>query len=286
LGTRTDPRFPEAFREGLRELGYIDGQNIALEYRSAEGMIERLPDLVGELIGIPVDVIVTEDSSAALAASRGTSTIAVVMANGDPVGLGVAASYARPSGNVTGLSGMGPELAAKRLQLLKEALPWISNVAVLWNPTNPAKVRQWAETQSPARTLGLNLQSLEVRGPDEFESAFTAATEGGADALVLFGDELMARHSPRIAELEVQSRLPAIHEGRIGAPLMVYGPNVISNFRRSAYYVDRILKGTSPADLPIEQPREFDFVINLNMARALGFTIPEHVLLQATEVIQ
>jgi putative tryptophan/tyrosine transport system substrate-binding protein len=288
LGTRTNPPFPEAFRQGLREVGYVDSQNVALEYRSADGISERLPDLVHELISVQVEVIVTEDAVAALAASQGTSTIPIVMGNSDPVGLGLAASLARPGSNVTGLSSIAPELAAKRLQLLKEVSPSIRRVAVLWNPSNPVKVREWAEMQNAAGTMSLQLQSLEVRGPDEFENAFATATHEEAEALLVLGDELTGRYVSRITELEDQNRLPAMHSTstRGSESLMSYGPSVVENFRRAAYYVDRILKGARPADLPIEQPMLFDFVINLRTAQALGLTIPQHVLLQATEIIQ
>ena len=289
LGDRTIPVFEEAFRQGLREHGNVEGQNIVIEWRFAEGSPEGLADLAGELLARRVKVIVAGTTLAALAAGRATSSTPIVMANGDPVGSGLAASLARPGGNVTGVSNFGGQLAGKRLELLRDVIPGVARVAVLWTPANPLKVAEWTETQSAGGTLGMELQSLEVGRPEELEVAFAAATREEADALVVFGDNLTGGHAPRIVELAARSRLPTIYGVRMfmdAGGLMAYGANIPSLYRRAAYYVDRILKGAKPAELPVEQPREFDFIINLKTAQALGLTIPQHVLLQATEVLQ
>jgi putative ABC transport system substrate-binding protein len=273
----------DAFRHGLRELGYVEGHNIVIEYRSAEGSDERLPALAAELVGLPVDVIVAGSAQALLAAMGATSTIPIVAAQaGDPVGTGLVASLARPGGNLTGLINMGAKLNQKRLELLKDAVPSFSRVAVLANPGNPMTTLQLAETREAAQSLEVQLQILEVHRADAFGSAFEAASREGAEAMIILGSPLMTATAARLAELTGRSRLPAIHGIRdfVGAGgLMAYGADLRAQFRRAATYVDKILKGARPADLPIEQPTTFDFVINLRTAQALGLTIPPHVLL-------
>ena len=280
----------EAFRYGLRDLGYVEGRNITMEYRFAEGKDDRLPALVAELIRLQVDIIVTDGEAAIRAAQHATTTIPIVMAvSGDPVGIGHVASLARPGGNITGLSFMQPEVSGKRLELLQEAVPKLSHVAVLWNPDVPVSTLGFKETQTAAHALGLQLQSLEVRGPDEFDQAFAAMTSEHADALVVLSNPLFFEHRRQLAELAVKHRLPAIflfREYVEAGGLMAYGANLNDMWRRAASYMDRILKGTKPADLPVEQPVKFALVINLKTAKALGVTIPPTLLFQADEVIQ
>ena len=279
----------EALRLGFRELGYTDGENIILEYRFADGQEERVPALAAELVRLPVDVIVAGDSTAARAANQASPAMPIVMAIGDPVESGLAASAARPGGNVTGLTNFNAAMVAKRLELLREIVPGMTRLGAIWNPTNPTKVGEWQEVQRSAQTLGVQVQSLEVRRPDDFAGVFAGAVQEGADALLVLGDPLTTKHDREIAELAVRHRLPSIKIGaayaRAGG-LMAYGPNQPDMFRRAATYVDKILKGAKPADLPIEQPTTFDFVLNLKTAQALGLTIPQSVLLQATEVLQ
>src|SRR5213594_1479201 len=279
----------EAFRQGLREVGYVDGQNIVIEYRYAEGKAERLPDLAAELLRLKVDVIVAGGTPAPLAAKRATRTIPIVMAAaGDPVGTGLVASLAQPGGNVTGLSNFSAELTGKRLQLLKEVVPGVSRVAVLWNAANPVAALLMRETEAAARTLGVQVQSLEVRGLDDFENALPAAISGGAGALFVIDDPLVFSSRMRIADFAARNRLPATafyKEFAKAGGLMAYGPNLTDQFRRAAIYVDKILKGAKPADLPVEQPTKFELVINLKTAKALGLTIPQSVLLRADQVI-
>ena len=280
----------EAFRHGLRDLGYVEGRNITIEYRFAEGQDDRLPELVAELIRLHVDIMVTDGEAAILAAQHATTTIPIVMAvSSDPVGIGFVASLARPGGNITGLSFMLTEVSGKRLELLQEAVPKLSHVAVLWNPTMPSSMLGFKETQTAAHALGLSLQSLEVRGPDEFDQAFAAMTREHADALVVLSNPLFFGHRRQLAALAVKHRLPAIflfREYVEAGGLMAYGANLHAMYRRAAYYVDRILKGTKPADLPVEQPVKFELVINLKTAQALDLTIPPTPLFQADEVIK
>jgi putative ABC transport system substrate-binding protein len=280
-----------ALQEGLQELGYVEGQTILVESRVAEGRAELLPDFAAELARLPVDLIVTIGTAATLAARQATGTIPIVQALGasDLVREGVVASLAHPGGNVTGLTELAPELSAKRLQLLKEAVPGLRRAAVLWNPASPAAAQAVGETHTAAQTLGLQLQSLEVRTSEELESLAEAATREQAEALVVLTDPLTVTRQARIGALATAARLPAIFDRRgfaVGGGLLSYGPDTSYLYRRAASYVDKILKGTSPADLPIEQPTKFDFVINLKTARALGLTIPQSILMQATEVIQ
>ena len=284
------PRWLQGFRQGLRDLGYTEGHNIAIEYRYAEGRLERLPDLAAELVRLKVDVIVSENTPASLAAKQATATIPIVMMIvGDPVGSGLVASLARPGGNVTGMSVQLPELDAKRLQLLKEVVPKASRVAVLWNPTSPITRPQFAEVKAAVQALRVQLESLEVRSPNDFEGAFQAATQRRAGALLVLADSLMVSQRTRVAALAAKSRLPSmsgVSEFAEAGGLMVYGPNVSDIARRAATYVDKILKGAKPADLPVEQPTKFDLVINLKTAKALGLTIPQSVLMRADQVIE
>jgi putative tryptophan/tyrosine transport system substrate-binding protein len=289
LGLRSVPPYVAAFREGLREFGYVDGQNIIVDHRIADGRLDRLSELAAELVREPVDVIVAENNPAAIVAKQATNTIPIVMANGDPVGTGLAASLARPGGNVTGLTAFGAELGGKRLELLKEAFPGVSQVAAVWNPTNPVKRLQWAETMTAAHTLGVQLYSVEVQTPETLDQAFTAVSQQPAEALLVFADELTASYAEQIVGLANASRLPAMYDSRPfmdAGGLMAYGPILFALYRRAAYYVDRILKGTKPADLPVEQPMTFDFVVNLKTAQALGITFPNEIMLQVTEVLQ
>jgi putative tryptophan/tyrosine transport system substrate-binding protein len=284
-----DPRL-EAFRQGLREMGYVEGQNIVIEYRYAEGQADRLPKLVAELVDLKADIIVTNGTRATRAAKNATKTIPIVMAYDlNPVGSGYVASLARPGGNITGLTNISPDLSGKRLEVLREALPGISRVGVIWNPEVPELVSAFKETQSAARALGAQLQSLEVRGPDDFEGAFQAAIKWQAKALILLADALIASYQPQILELEAKYKLPTMHQtsGSVEAGgLISYGAHLPDLYRRAATYVDKILKGAKPADLPVEQPTKFELVINLKTAKVLGLTIPPSVLYRADKVIR
>jgi putative ABC transport system substrate-binding protein len=286
-GAPPDP-YVDAFRQGLRDLGYVEGQTIAIEYRWAEGRPARLPLLAAELVQLKVDVIVTQGEVAARAVKEATSTIPIVMAtSGDPVEAALVASLARPGGNVTGLSTMVPEMSGKRLQLLKEAVPKVSRVAILYNPTNLTMVLGVKEAQVAARTLGLTVQPVEVRAPDDLGPAFDAMTRERAEALFLIADPFTITHQRRILDLAAKPRLPTICSWLESAGCLVsYGSNFRDLFRRAATYVDKILKGAKPADLPVEQPTKFELVINLKTARALGLTIPRSVLDLADRVIQ
>ncbi len=281
----------EAFRQGLRDLGYVEGQNIAIEYRWAEGRFERLPDLAAELVRLKVDVIVAVVTQASLAAKNATRTIPIVMvAAGDPLGSGLVAGLAHPGGNVTGPSSMLAEVAGKQLELLKETVPKASRVAVLWNPANAVwQAQMLRETKVAARALGLRLQLLEARGPGELEGAFAAMTRERASALLVQVDVIFALHARRIADLAAKRRLPAMYGSREhveAGGLMSYAPNIPDLFRRAATYVDKMLKGAKPGDLPVEQPTRFELVVNLKTAKALGLTIPPSVLIRADQVIQ
>ena len=281
----------DAFREGLRERGWIEGQNIHIEYRGADGKAERYPDLAVELVRLQVDVLFTSSGEpAGFALKRATTMIPIVMAiSTDPVGTGLVASLARPGGNVTGLTIVGTELAGKRLELLKAVVPRASRIAVLWNAAFPGKSLEMMETQAAARVLGVSLQSVEVRAPNDLPGAFSVIANANPDALITFADALTNTERKRIVDFALRSRLPMISEIRPFADeggLMTYGPSVTDMLRRAATYVDKILKGAKPADLPIEQPTKFELVINLKTAKALGLTIPQSVLLRADEVIQ
>jgi len=280
----------DAFRKGLRELGYVEGRNMMIEYRSADGRSERFPDLAAELVRLKVDVILTRGTPAVMAAKNATGTIPVVMAaSGDPVLSGVVSSLARPGGNVTGLSAVVVEVSGKRLELIREVAPGVSRVAALFNMSNPNDALQWKETETAAPTLRVQLQLLDVRKPGDFAGAFDAAVKGRAGALFVGLDALTwANHRP-IVELAAKHRLPAIYGGREfvnAGGLIAYGVSYPHLYHRAASYVDKILKGAKPADLPIEQPTKFELVINLKTAKALGLTIPQSLLGRADEVIQ
>jgi putative ABC transport system substrate-binding protein len=278
-----------AFQQKLRELGYVEGQSIALEVRWAEGRLERISELVAELVDLKVNVLVTAVTPAALAAKKATQTIPIVMVAADPVGQGLVASLARPGGNVTGLSYFNEATIAKRLELLKEFVPGLVRVAVLRNPIVTVHATFWQETEIAARKLKVALQPLEVREPEDFEVAFASATRGNAQALIAFDDSLTFAFRPRIAALAASSRLPAIYgirEFPDDGGLISYGANFVDLFRRAATYVDKILKGAKPADLPVEQPTKFELVINRKAADALGLTVPATLLAQADEVIE
>jgi len=276
--------------DNLRELGWIEGKNVTFEYRFAENRLERLPELAAELVRLNVDVIVGVGTLGPLAAKRATTTIPIVMLSaGDPLGTGLVDSLARPGGNVTGMSLMVPDLGGKRLELLKELLPRLSRVAVLWNAANPYPAIVFKETQAAGRTLGIEVHSLEVRGPDDLDGAFAAARQQHPDALISVEDPLTFTYRKRIADFAVAEQLPSLHgfseEVKAGA-LISYGANQPDLIRRAAGYVDKILKGAKPADLPVQQPTTFELVINLKTAKALGLTIPESFLLRASEVIE
>jgi putative ABC transport system substrate-binding protein len=277
-----------AFQQGLRDLGYVEGKNIIIEYRYAEQKYERLPELVGELVRLNVDVLVAAGAPAAHAAKSATKTIPIVMQSGDPVGTGLVASLARPGGNITGLSDFTVGVVTKRLELLKEVVPSVSRVAVLWNPTNPTNPVTLKETQTVAPALGVTLLPLEVKEADDIDRAFTVIRKERPGALIVFGGVLTTQ-TGRIAELAVKSRLPAIHsvsEAVDAGGLMSYGTNFDDLFRRVAIYVDKILKGAKPADLPVEQPTKFELIINLKAAKQIGLTIPPNVLARADKVIK
>jgi len=276
--------------DNLRELGWIEGKNVTFEYRFAENRLERLPELASELVRLNVDVIVGVGTLGPLAAKRATTTIPIVMLSaGDPLGTGLVDSLARPGGNVTGMSLMVPDLGGKRLELLKELLPRLSRLAVFWNAANPYPAIVFKETQAAGRTLGIEVHSLEVRGPDDLDGAFAAARQQHPDALISVEDPLTFTYRKRIADFAVAEQLPSLHgfseEVKAGA-LISYGANQPDLIRRAAGYVDKILKGAKPADLPVQQPTTFELVINLKTAKALGLTIPESFLLRADEVIE
>jgi putative tryptophan/tyrosine transport system substrate-binding protein len=278
--------------QGLHDLGYVEGQNITFTYRYAEEKPERLPNLAAELVQLPVDVIVAGPPEAVQAAKQVTSTIPIVMVTGgpDPVGAGFVTSLARPGGNVTGVSLVfGDEFAGKWVALLKEALPQVSRVAVLWDPTRPMITATMQEVERVAQGVGLRLQHVAVRQADEFDAAFAAMVREGSEALIVLRSATFSRARHRLVELVATHRLPAIYEDRRyveAGGRMSYGSNPDVVFYRAGYYVDRILKGTKPADLPVEQPVKFELVINLKTAQALGLTIPPSILFQADEVIK
>jgi putative ABC transport system substrate-binding protein len=280
----------DAFKQGLRDLGYVEGQNIEIESRWGEGKYESLRDLAAELVRLKMDVIVTAAVPAIRAAKEATTTIPIVMAVVvDPVATGLVASFARPGGNITGLSVRTPELVGKQFEMLKEIVPKVSRVAVLWNPANLGNPPQLRAAEVAARTLGMRLQPLEARTPRELDSAFAAMTTEAAGAVVVLVDVMFIDQRTRIAELAATRRLPAVygqveHLGSGG--LMAYAPNFLDNYRRAAAYVDRILKGAKPGDLPIEQATKFELVINLKTAKALGLTIPPSLLQRADQVIE
>jgi putative ABC transport system substrate-binding protein len=278
----------DAFRQGLRDLGYVEGKNITIEYRYTEGGLDQLPNLAAELVRLNVDVIVTGAISSARAAKKATTTIHIVFVVGDAVDSGLVSSLARPGGNATWLTFFAPELDGKRLELLKEAFPKVTRVGFLWRvPSTRGDLLKAAEPV--AKTLALQLQSLAVRGPDDFENTFKAAKSGGAEALIVISNPLSNTHRARIIDLAAKNRLPAIYPstGFVEAGgLMSYAPDFLYNWRRAATYVDKILKGTNPGDLPVEQPKKLEFVINLITANQIGVTIPPNILARADRVIK
>jgi len=285
----TDWRF-ESFVQGMKDLGYVDGQNMRLVVRWGEGKLERMPAIARELVKMKVDVIVASSSPAVLAARDATRTIPIVMpVSSDPVGDGIVASLAHPGGNITGLSLMAPELGAKRLQLLKEVLKKSQNVVVMWNPAYTGMRARFKDTEKAAPTMGMTIRSLEVSDPRQMEAAFDAVERNRPDGLVLLADPLTHSMRVRIVEFARENNLPAIYETREfveAGGLMSYGANILAVTRRAAYYVDRILKGAKPGDLPIEQPSKIDLVVNLRTAKALGVTIPKSILATADQIIQ
>ena len=280
----------EAFRQGLRDLGYVEGKDIVIEYRHAEGKLERLPTLVSELVRLKVDVIVTAGPAATRPAKEATATIPIVMAQvNDPVSNGFVASLARPGGNITGLATLGPELSGKRLELLKETVPKLSRVAVLGASIQPGNAQALREVEVAAGAFGVKLQYLDVLGPKDIETAFRAAGNGRAEAVLLLQSPVVNSQRKQVVELAAKSRLPAIYyaaEWVEDGGLMTYSVSLIDLSRRAATYVDKILKGAKPADLPVEQPKKFEFIINLKAAKQIGLTIPPNVLSRADKVIR
>ena len=293
LGTSAQVLAPNiaAFRLGRRELGYIEGKTVLLEVRLPEGEHERLPQLARELVALKSDVIVATNDVAIASVRRETQTIPIVMVfSSDPAGAGFVASLARPGGNVTGLSTLSPETSGKRVELLRELIPGLSRVALLWNPDSRGNLLDYKETEVAARSLHVELQSIELLRVDDLERAFSAATKAGAPTLIVpAGNPIILARLDQVARFAQRSRLPSIHGARQyvdAGGLMSYGPNTTDLFRRAATYVDKILKGAKPADLPVEQPTKFELVINLKTAKALGLTIPQTLLQRAEQVIQ
>jgi putative ABC transport system substrate-binding protein len=282
--------YVQALGEGLRELGYVEGHNLHLEIRSAEGRPDLLPGLAAELLSTRPDVLVTSGSEAILTLKRATDVVPIIMASVmDPVSLGVAASLAQPGGNLTGVSILSRELTSKRLQLLRETIPRLSKVAVLWNPDNPGNVLMLKEVENASQILGLEWRAVAMRQPDELASAFKAILDAPSNGILVIEDSMLVSHRSRIVESVARTRLPAMYAFRQfvdAGGLMSYGPNISDSFRRAAVYVDKILKGFKPADLPVEQATKFEFVINLKTAKALGLTIPPSLLLRADQVIE
>ena len=284
------PGRTESFRQGLRELGFVEGKNIVIEWRSSEGKADRLPGLAAELVRLKVDIIVSGGPTATRSAKEATSTIPIVMAfDNDPVGSGFVASLARPGGNITGLSTLAPEISGKQLELLKEIVPRLSRVGVLGTSTNPGNAQVLKEMELAAGAFKVQLQYLDVRDPKDIETAFRAASKGRADAVVALASAFLISQQAQITELAIKSRLPVIYERReyveVGG-LMAYGVSINDLDRRAAIYVDKILKGAKPADLPVEQPTKFEFIINLKAAKQIGLTIPPNVLARADKVIR
>jgi putative ABC transport system substrate-binding protein len=277
--------------KGLQELGYAEGRNIRIEYRWAQGRFELLPELAAELVRLDVDVIVASLTEASLVAKKATTTTPIVMAGvADPVAVGLIASLARPGGNITGTSGLAADIVGKQIELLKEVVPGLSRVAVLWNPANSAfQALQLGQVEVAARMAGLQLQLLKARAPNEFEAAFADIVKEGTPALAVLGDPLFNIYAAAVAELALKNRLPTVSAGRAftGAGILLsYGPSYFDLHKRAAAYVDKILKGAMPADLPVEQPTKFELVINLKTAKALGLEVPPTLLARADEVIE
>jgi putative ABC transport system substrate-binding protein len=291
-GSSSDaPHLREAFRDGLRELGWVEGDNIVIDYRFSEGRYDRLPELATDLVRLKVDLIVTVATPGAVAAKNATATIPIVgISLGDPVGFGLVPSLARPGGNVTGLSySAGLELIGKQLELIREIVPKVRRVAVLSNPANPFHASAIRDVKGTSRSFGVQLELLEARVPTEFDGAFAAMVQEGAGALVVVPDQMFQLHRRRLADLAARSQIPAaygIREYAEAGGLIAYGASLPDLWRRAATYVDKILKGAKPADLPIEQPTKFELVINLKTAKALGLTIPPSLLQRADQVIE
>jgi len=280
----------EAFRQGLREHGYAEGKNIVIEYRWAEGKLDRLPALAAELVRLKVDIIVSAGPTVTRVAKEATTTMPIVMGfDDDPVGSGFVASLARPGGNITGLSALSPELSGKQLELLKEIIPRLSRVAVVGSSTHPGTAQSIKEIELATGAFKVQLQSLEVLDPKDIETAFATASKGRADAVIVLTSVVTNSHRKQIVELAVKHRLPAIYYTaewvEVGG-LMTYGASFTDLFRRAATYVDKILKGDKPADLPVEQPKKFEFIVNLKAAKQIGLTIPPNVLVRADKVIK
>jgi len=290
IATGGVPLYTNAFHDALQNLGWIEGKNVVYESRYAENRLDRLPELAAELLRLNVDVIVAGGTPAPLAAKRATATVPIVMAGaGDPLGSGLVASLARPGGNVTGLSLMSADLVGKRLELLKEVLPGLTSVAVLWNASQPGSMFVFKETERAAQALRINVQSLEVRRSDDIDSALTAAKRQNASALIVVEDPLTTDFRRQIVGFAAKTRLPSIYGLRMfvdAGGLLSYGADLGDLYRRAAGYVDKILKGAKPSDLPVEQPSKFELVINLKTAKALGLNIPQTLLAIADEVTE
>ena len=278
------------FREGLRELGYVEGRNVLIEYRWAEGKYDRFPALIGELLALKVAVIVTAGTPATLAVKKATTSVPLVMtAVGDPVGTGIVPSLSHPGGNITGLTAISTEMDAKRLELLREVVPSVSYIALLWNAASPLQVLAEKQVQAAAQVLRMRVLSLGVKTEEEIKSALAVMARERPDALLVLADRLLLHHRALIMDFATRHRLPGVHAYRElveAGGLMSFGPSYADMHKRAAYFVDRILKGAKPGDLPVERPRTFELVINLKVAKALGLTIPQSVLLRGTEIIQ
>ena len=280
----------DGFRRGLLDLGYIDGRNVTMMWRWADGKVDRYPALAAELVHMQADLIVTSSTPATLAAKQATSSIPILMLNSAyPDKMGLVESLARPGGNITGFSNVGPELAGKRQQLLKEMLPKVSRVALLWNPSNPTEALGFRDGLAAAALLGLEIQSIEVRTPEDYPAAFAAVTAGRADALHATVNPVNAKNGHLIVAFALENRLPSSFDEKsfvVAGGLFSYGSSFIDTYQRAASYADKILKGAKPADMPIQQPTKFEFVINMKTANALGLTVPRSLLLRADEVTQ
>ena len=278
------------FREGLRDLGYVEGRNVLIEYRWAEGKYDRFPALIGELLALKVAVIVTAGTPATLAVKKATTSVPLVMsAVGDPVGTGIVPSLSHPGGNITGLTAISTEMDAKRLELLREIVPSVSYIALLWNAASPLQVLAEKQVQAAAQVLRMRVLSLGVKTEEEIKSALAVMARERPDALLVLADRLLLHHRALIMDFATRHRLPGVHAYRElveAGGLMSFGPSYADMHKRAAYFVDRILKGAKPGDLPVERPSTFELVINLKVAKALGLTIPQSVLLRGTEVIQ
>ena len=289
LGNENNPPW-EAFRQGLRDLGYVDGRNVTIEWRWSEGKTDRFPALATDLVALKPDIIVASGTQAVRAAKQATSAIPIVMTvSSYPDKIGLVESLSRPGGNVTGLSNMGPELTAKKLELFREIAPKASRFAVVWNPASPVEALSFRELSAAASAVGLEIHSVEVRGPEDFSAAFAALSPGRVHALIAYANPINFRGRQLIAEFALRSRLPSMYDERLfvdAGGLMSYAPNFADLFRRAATYVDKIVKGAKPVDLPVEQPTKFELIINLKTAKALGLTIPATLLFQADEVIR